>query len=68
MTTLNKTAIAAGIGVYVVLVLLWGLFIEQQILLSVYIAILGALIGGLASIVWQYFGGSGGSNGENLQA
>ena len=68
MPSLNKTTIAAIIGVYVVLVLLWGFFIAQQILLSVYIAILGVLIGGLAYVAWQYFGGSGGSNGENLQA
>ena len=68
MASLNKTTFAAVIGVYVVLVLLWGLFIEQQILLSVYIAILGSLITGLAYVAWQYFGGTGGSNGEHLQA
>jgi len=68
MPSLNKTTIVAVIGVYVALVLLWGLFIEQQILLSVYIAILGSLVMGLAYVAWQYFGGSGGSNGENLQA
>ncbi len=67
MPSINKTTIAAVVGVYVVLVLLWGLFIEQQILLSVYIAILGSLIMGLAYVAWQYFGGPGGSNGENLR-
>ena len=68
MASLNKTVVVSVIGVYVVLVLLWGLFIEQQILLSVYIAILGTLVLGLAYVAWQYYGGAGGSNGENLRA
>lgn len=68
MPSINKTTIAAVIGGYVALVLLWGFFIEQQILLAVFIATLGSLIMGLAYVAWQYFGGSGGSNGENLQA
>ena len=67
MLSINKTTIAAVVGVYVVLVLLWGLFIEQQILLSVCIATLGSIIIGLAYVAWQYFGGSGGSSGESLR-
>ena len=68
VSSLNKTTISAIIGVYVVLVLLWGLFIEGQILLSVYLAALGSLLMGLAYVAWQYFGGSGGSDSETLQS
>ena len=68
VSLLNKTTIAAVIGVYVVLVLFWGLFIEGQILLYGFIAALGSLLMGLAYVAWQYFGGSGGSDGEILQS
>jgi hypothetical protein len=51
----KKTALTV-IGVFVVAVLLWGYFIAQQILLSVFISTFAALLGGLIYVAWQYFG------------
>lgn len=67
MSVINRKTVSVVIGVYVVLVLLWGIIIAQQLLLAVFIGLLGGLGGGLAYLAWEYLGDEGGNDGENLQ-
>lgn len=66
MPSITAQTVSAGIGVYIVLVLLWGYFVSQQLLLAVSLGVLGALLAGLGYVAWQYFGGSGGTTGDPL--
>jgi len=62
--SISKTTAAALLGAYVAVVLAWGFFVAQQLLLAAFIAVLGSLVAGLLYTTWQYFGGSGGDGGE----
>ncbi|MFC7019556.1 MULTISPECIES: hypothetical protein [Haloarcula] len=65
--TPSRNVALAIVGMFMVAVLLWGYFVAQQLLLSVYIAVLGALVGGFLYVAVQYLGGSGGTDGTDLQ-
>jgi hypothetical protein len=64
---ISAKAALAIVGTVVAPILLWGYFVAQQILLSAYLAILGALVAGFLYAAWQYFGGAGGNSGTDLQ-
>lgn len=51
----TKVAVAAA-SVIVISIVLVGYFVVQQILLSVYVAVLVSLILGLLYVAWQYVG------------
>jgi len=59
-STVSPKVAVAVISIIDVLILAIGYFILQQILLSVYIAVLASLIGGLLYVAWQYFATSDG--------
>jgi len=59
-STVSPKVAVAVISTIDVLILAIGYFILQQILLSVYIAVLASLIGGLLYVAWQYFATSDG--------
>jgi len=57
-SSISPTLAVVIVGLIDILILVFGYFVLQQILLSVYIAVLASLIAGLVYVAWSYFSAS----------